>query len=94
MWLPTSRSNWRARNGSSTSPSNGRTHRTIDYLEYAELQAVLEAVDRATAAGRRDYALLATMFNTGARVQELLDVRTCDLHLDKPCPGAAVRQGA
>jgi integrase/recombinase XerD len=59
--------------------------RTIDYLEYVEIQAVLEAVDRSTAAGRRDYALLATLFNTGARVQELLDLRTCDLHLDPPC---------
>jgi integrase/recombinase XerD len=65
-------------------PFKRADQRTIDYLEYAELQAVLEAVDRATAAGRRDYALLATMFNTGARVQELLDVRPCDLHLDRP----------
>jgi integrase/recombinase XerD len=53
-------------------------------LEYAEIQAVLAAVDRSTEAGRRDYAFLATMFNTGARVQELLDVRICDLHLDRP----------
>jgi len=66
-------------------PFKRADQRTIDYLEYAELQAVLEAVDRSTAAGRRDYALLATMFNTGARVQEILDLRTCDLHLDKPC---------
>jgi site-specific recombinase XerD len=29
--------------------------------------------------------LLATLFNTGVRVQELLDLRACDLHLDKPC---------
>jgi integrase/recombinase XerD len=66
-------------------PFKRADHRTIGYLEYAELQAVLEAVERATGAGRRDYALLATMFNTGARVQELLDLRTCDLHLDRPC---------
>ena len=66
-------------------PFKRAEQRTIDYLEYAELQAVLEAVDRATAAGRRDYALLALMFNTGARVQEILDLRPCDLHLDKPC---------
>src|SRR2546425_12721908 len=65
-------------------PFKRADQRTIDYLEYAELQAVLEAVDRSTGAGRRDYALLATMFNTGARVQELLDLRTCDLHLDRP----------
>ena len=65
-------------------PFKRADHRTIDYLEYAELQAVLAAVDRSTEAGRRDYALLATLFNTGARVQELLDLRTCDLQLDKP----------
>jgi integrase/recombinase XerD len=66
-------------------PFKRADHRTIDYLEYAELQAVLVAVDRSTEAGRRDYALLATLFNTGARVQELLDLRACDLQLDKPC---------
>jgi len=65
-------------------PFKRADHRSMDYLEYAELQAVLEAVDRSTAAGRRDYALLATMFNTGARVQEILDLRTCELHLDTP----------
>ena len=43
-------------------PFKRADQRTIDYLEYAELQAVLEAVDRSTAAGRRDYALLAIMF--------------------------------
>lgn len=65
-------------------PFKRADHRTIDYLEYAELQAVLEAVDRTTEGGRRDYALLATMFNTGARVQEILDLRPCDLQLEKP----------
>jgi integrase/recombinase XerD len=66
-------------------PFKRADHRTLDYLEYAELQALLAAVDRSTAAGRRDYALLATLFNTGARVQELLDLRACDLQLDTPC---------
>ena len=59
--------------------------RPIDYLEYEELDRVLTAVDRATPAGRRDYTLLATLFNTGARVQELLDIRATDLQLTKPC---------
>ena len=58
--------------------------RPIDYLEYDEIQAVLEAVDRTTPMGRRDYALLATMFNTGARVQEVIDLRACHLQLEKP----------
>ena len=57
--------------------------RAIEYLEYDEIEAVLSAVDRTTADGRRDYVLLATMFNTGARVQEILDLRPCDLQLLK-----------
>jgi site-specific recombinase XerD len=58
--------------------------RLIDYLEYDEIQEILSAIDRSTPKGRRDYALLATMFNTGARVQEILDLRACDLQLTKP----------
>jgi site-specific recombinase XerD len=58
--------------------------RPIAYLEYAELAAVLTAVDRTTPAGPRDYTLLATLFNTGARVQELLDLRVQDLQLTPP----------
>jgi len=58
--------------------------RPADYLEYEEIQAVLGAVVRTTPRGRRDYALLATMFNTGARVQELIAIRPCDLQLIKP----------
>lgn len=62
-----------------------RTHpRRVEYLEYEEIQAVLSAIDRSTHRGRRDYALLGTMFNTGARVQEILDLRACDLQLIKP----------
>lgn len=58
--------------------------RQIEYLEYEELQALLSSVDRTSTDGRRDYALLATMFNTGARVQEIIDLRARDLYLSKP----------
>jgi integrase/recombinase XerD len=58
--------------------------RPIAYLEAAELAAVLGVIDQRTRAGRRDYAVLATLFNTGARIQELLDVRVADLQLTPP----------
>jgi len=67
--------------------------RPIEYLEYEEIQAVLSAVDRTTGDGRRDYALLATMFNTGARVQEILDLRPCDLQLARPLQVRLVGKG-
>jgi site-specific recombinase XerD len=67
--------------------------RVVEYLEYEEIDAVLHAVDRTTPDGRRDYALLATMFNTGARVQEILDLRICDLQLQRPSHARVVGKG-
>ncbi len=65
-------------------PFKRAQQRTIDYLEYEEIDSILKAIDRTTLMGYRDYALVATMFNTGARVQEIADVRACDLQLTKP----------
>jgi site-specific recombinase XerD len=63
-----------------------KRHRSqpIDYLEYGEIQTILAQVNRSTPDGRRDYALLALMFNTGARVQEILRLRARDLQLIRP----------
>jgi len=58
--------------------------RVVEYLEDDEIRALLDAPDQATSGGRRDHALLLTMFNTGARVQETLDIRPCDLQLIRP----------
>ena len=65
-------------------PFKRAQQRTIEYLEYEEIQQVLSAVDRSTSDGHRDYLLLAILFNTGARVQEILNLRACDLLLTKP----------
>jgi integrase/recombinase XerD len=56
-------------------------HRTIDYLEAEESRTLLEQIDRRTVWGRRDYVLLALMFNTGARVQKVVALQTTDLRL-------------
>lgn len=58
--------------------------RQIEYFAFEEMDAVLSGINRSSKRGLRDYALLAVMFNTGARVQELLDLRPRDLHLTKP----------
>ena len=65
-------------------PFKRAPQRAIDYLEREEIDSILKAIDRTTPKGRRDYALLATMFNTGARVQEIADLRACDLQLARP----------
>ena len=51
----------------------------MTYLEKPEMDAVLEAPDRATEQGARDYALLQFLYNTGARVDEAAHVTVGDL---------------
>src|SRR5258707_8702010 len=65
-------------------PFKQARERSVEYLEYDEIEAVLSAIDQKTLDERRDYALSATMFNTAARVQEIVDLRGCDLQLTRP----------
>ena len=65
-------------------PFKQAPERAIDYLEREEIDSILKAIDRTTPKGSRDYALLATLFNIGARVQEIADLRACDLQLTNP----------
>ena len=56
----------------------------IEYPESSDIRALMEHIDRRTPSGQRDYALFALMFNTGARVQEVLNLRVRDVRLDPP----------
>jgi site-specific recombinase XerD len=67
-----------------TVPFKRARQRVVEYLEADEIRALLDAPDRRTPDGGRDHALLLALFNTGARVQELLDMRPCDLQLVRP----------
>lgn len=62
----------------------GAQQRAPEHLTADAVKAMLGAIDRGTVAGERDFALLALMFNTGARVQEVLDLRLRDVRLDPP----------
>jgi integrase/recombinase XerD len=59
-----------------------RTPKTsITYLEKSEMDALLAAPDRNTAQGRRDYALLLFLYNSGARADEAAQLTIGDLSL-------------
>ncbi len=54
----------------------------VAYLEEKEMQAVLNEVDVNSRTGMRDKALLMLMYNTGARVSEIVALELGDLRLD------------
>jgi integrase/recombinase XerD len=56
----------------------------IEYFDGQELDALFKSIDRTSASGVRDYALFALMFNTGGRVQEILNLRVDDVRLEPP----------
>ncbi len=58
--------------------------REIHHLDFDEIRVLLRTVDRQTPAGRRDFALLSLMFNTGARVGEIVALQVVDLRLTPP----------
>lgn len=55
----------------------------ITYLEKTEMDALLDAPDKSTQQGCRDYALLLFLYNTGARADEAAQATIGDLTLAK-----------
>lgn len=56
----------------------------VGYLSKEHLAKVLAQPDLRTATGRRDAVLLSALYDTGARVQELVDLSAGDVRLDPP----------
>src|SRR6185369_15300115 len=53
----------------------------VSYLSQEEITAVLDAPDRSSWSGHRDAVMLATMYNTGARVSEIIRLNVEDLQM-------------
>lgn len=65
-------------------PQQRHARPTVAYLSKEELAEILAQPDLRTAAGRRDAVLLSILYDTGARVQELIDLSVGDARLDPP----------
>lgn len=65
-------------------PVKRATRPLLGYLTEAELAHLLAQMDRTTIDGERDYVLLALLYDTGARIQELLDLTPSDVRLVSP----------
>ena len=57
-------------------------HKEIRYLSEGEVVQLLNGVEVSTPVGRRDRALLLMLYNTGARVQEIVDLNVGDVSDD------------
>lgn len=55
----------------------------VRFLDAGELEAILNAPDRLTWIGRRDYALLLIMAQTGLRVSEMIGLKCENIDLGK-----------
>lgn len=53
----------------------------VRYLSKPEIDTVVTSMNLQTWTGRRDHAMLSTLYNTGARVSELTAIRVRDVNL-------------
>ena len=53
----------------------------VGWLTRPEMEAILGVPDRTTERGRREYALLLFLYNTGARVSEAIQLKVRDLQI-------------
>ena len=58
--------------------------RAVTCLARADIEHLLTSVDRSTALGRRDVALMQFLYNTGARAQEVVDLRLPAVRFEPP----------
>ena len=58
--------------------------KTINYLSVEGIKLLLQQPDTTTSKGRRDLTLLSLMYDSGARVQEIIDLTPSMLRLNKP----------
>ena len=56
----------------------------FEYLSLESVQAILAQPNQLTWRGLRDLALLAVMYDSGARVQEIADLYVCNIRLEYP----------
>jgi len=74
-------------------PASRHDRPAIAHLSVDQTRHLLAAPDRSTRAGRRDATLLATLYDTAARVQELADLTVRDVRLDHPAMAALTGKG-
>lgn len=55
----------------------------IDYMTMTAISAIIEQIDVSVPIGLRDRTMLILLYDTGARIQELISIKLCDLRFGK-----------
>lgn len=58
--------------------------KAVEYLSIDELQAIFSQPDTDSPGGQRDLAMLSLLYDSGARVQELIDTKFRDIRFNSP----------
>jgi site-specific recombinase XerD len=74
-------------------PSSKHDQPAIAHLTVEQTRLLLALPDRTSRQGRRDATLLATLYDTAARVQELADLTVRDIRLEDPAILALTGKG-
>lgn len=64
--------------------------REIEFFSESALTVILAQPDQSKRNGQRDLVFLILLYDTGARVQEILDLQLRDIHLDENSPFVTV----
>jgi integrase len=72
-------------------PNKRADRPALCYLDAGEVEAILAQPDQSTLEGQRDHALFSFLYNTGARIQEALDLCPNAIRFSAPHRGAAHR---
>jgi integrase/recombinase XerD len=74
-------------------PASKHDRPAVAHLSVEQTRRLLASPDRSTRQGRRDATLLATLYDTAARVQELADLTVRDIRLHDPTMAALTGKG-
>jgi integrase/recombinase XerD len=74
-------------------PAKKHDRPAMAHLTVEQTRQLLALPDRSTRKGRRDATLLATLYDTAARVQELADLTVRDIRLDDPAMATLTGKG-
>jgi site-specific recombinase XerD len=74
-------------------PAKRKAQSSVNHLTIAQTRCLLAAPDRSTRRGRRDATLLATLYDTAARVSEFADLTVCDIRPEPPALAVLTGKG-